>query len=50
MNEELTFGRGELGDHGYWEIPCRSCAEAFERENPDMAKEYGVWPGPKDPS
>jgi hypothetical protein len=43
--EELTFGRGELGVHGYWEIPCRSCAEVFEREHPDMASEYGVWPG-----
>jgi hypothetical protein len=43
--EELTFGRGELDFNGYWEIPCRSCAEAFEKKNPDMACEYGVWPG-----
>ncbi len=44
ISEELTFGRGELDDHGYWEIPCRACAEAFERECPDMVKEYGTWP------
>ena len=43
--EELTFGRGELDDHGYWEFPCRPCAEAFEEKNPDMACEYGIWPG-----
>lgn len=42
--DELTFGRGELGDHGYWEIPCRVCAESFEREHPGTAKQYGVWP------
>ncbi len=42
--DELTFGRGELDDHGYWEIPCRACAEAFEREHPGTAKQYGVWP------
>jgi len=42
--EELTFGRGVLGNLGYWEFPCRPCAAAFEREHPDMAKEYGVWP------
>lgn len=44
FSDELTFGRGELDDYGYWEIPCRPCAEAFERENPDMAKKYDVWP------
>lgn len=44
LADELTFGRGELDDSGYWEIPCRPCAEAFEREHPGTAKQYGVWP------
>lgn len=44
MSEELTFGRGNLHSSGYWEIACRPCAEEFEREHPDMAKEFGVWP------
>ena len=47
FSEELTFGSGELDDWGYWEFPCRLCAESFERSNPDMAKKYGVWPKAK---
>jgi hypothetical protein len=42
--EELTFGRGTLDRNGYWEIPCYPCAASFKQRNPDMAKEYGVWP------
>lgn len=44
ISDELTFGRGELDDNGYWEIPCRACAENFEREHPGTAKQYGIWP------
>jgi hypothetical protein len=46
--EELTFGRNETQSdapfNGYWEIPCFDCAEEFAKNNPDMAKEYGIWP------
>lgn len=45
--EELTFGRGKLDDHGYWQFSCRPCAAAFEAANPDAARKYGVWPGPE---
>lgn len=24
----LTFGKGELCDYGYWEHPCRPCMKA----------------------
>jgi hypothetical protein len=37
----LTFGWGELDDHGYWEHPCAPCARAYEARVP----EYGpCWP------
>lgn len=29
----LTFGRGELDDLGYWEIPCYVCTRDFEKNN-----------------
>lgn len=32
--EELTFGRGQLDDYGYWEIPCGPCARAWEDAHP----------------
>lgn len=36
----LTFGRGNLDEHGYWEIPCGVCAEAYQKDFPD----HPVWP------
>lgn len=36
----LTFGRGELHETGFWEIPCLPCAEAFKKNSPDRP----VWP------
>ena len=36
----LTFGRGGLDEHGYWEIPCAICAEAYQKDFPD----HPVWP------
>jgi len=37
----LTFGRGQLSNNGYWEIPCTPCARAHETNHP----EYGeCWP------
>lgn len=35
----ITYGHGELDDHGFWEHPCKPCA--------DQARELGeehVWP------
>jgi hypothetical protein len=36
----LTFGRGDLDEYGYWEIPCGICAEAYQKDFPDRP----VWP------
>lgn len=33
--DSLTFGRGDLDDNGYWEIPCGPCAREHERRHPD---------------
>ena len=33
--DSLTFGRGELDDNGYWEVPCSICARAHERNYPE---------------
>lgn len=30
IHEGLTFGQGELDQHGYWEFPCPSCARYKE--------------------
>ena len=27
----LTFGRGNLDEHGFWEIPCDLCATDYRR-------------------
>ncbi len=31
----LTFGSGQLDEWGYWENPCRVCAERNERKRPE---------------
>lgn len=36
----LTFGRGELDEHGFWEIPCSICARAYEADHPGVTS----WP------
>lgn len=36
----LTFGRGELDEFGFWEIPCTICAKAYK----DKYQEASVWP------
>jgi hypothetical protein len=38
--ERVTFGSGELDPYGYWEHPCRPCAEAWEKSHPGAA----CWP------
>lgn len=43
IHEGLTFGRGQLDDHGYWDIPCAPCARAYEKRNPN---EPPCWPFP----
>lgn len=42
--DQLTFGSGRLSLHGYWQFPCRKCAEDFKMWNPEMAAAHGVWP------
>lgn len=32
IHEGLTFGAGKLDEHGFWEKPCRICAEAHDAE------------------
>jgi hypothetical protein len=41
----LTFGRGELDEHGLWEIPCDLCARAHEQAHPE---EEACWPFKRD--
>lgn len=38
----LTFGQGDLDEYGFWEKPCRPCAENFERLEPSYRGR--VWP------
>jgi hypothetical protein len=38
--DRITFGSGELDSYGYWEHPCRPCAEAWEASHPGAA----CWP------
>jgi hypothetical protein len=40
INEDPSFGTGELDDYGFWEYPCYECARAFEKLHP----EYKCWP------
>lgn len=42
IHEGLTFGSGELDDHGFWEAPCEACARAWEAAYPE---EGPCWPG-----
>lgn len=37
----LTYGRGTLDAHGFWEIPCGPCARAAEQERPSCGP---CWP------
>lgn len=32
IHEGLTFGSGELDQYGFWEKPCRICAEQHDTE------------------
>jgi len=41
----VTFGYGELDNHGYWEHPCVICAAVALRFAPSSYPE-GVWPEP----
>lgn len=48
----ITFGHGKLSANGYWEFPCRPCAEAFDARKEErlaaLIAEYGPAP-PDDP-
>jgi hypothetical protein len=41
ISGHLTFGSGELDEHGYWEKPCWTCARASEKANPNIG---ACWP------
>ena len=30
IHEGITFGNGELDEHGYWEKPCYVCARGWD--------------------
>lgn len=38
----LTFGQGDLDDHGYWARPCWECARAYEKK--DRLPAGTCWP------
>ena len=39
----LTFGRGELDEHGCWSIPCEVCAAQYLKNDPGAV----VMPAPE---
>jgi hypothetical protein len=39
IHDGITCGSGELEEFGYWEKPCRICAEAFDRDAPKRIEE-----------
>jgi hypothetical protein len=41
--DRLTFGSGELDNHGYWEHPCIICAAVSQKFSPSLGE---VWPDP----
>ena len=43
LNGELTFGKGNLSQNGYWQYPCYACARWHEKELPM----YTYWPRKK---
>lgn len=42
--DEISFGKGELDEYGFWSIPCNECARAWEKQYPEMGK---CWPHEK---
>lgn len=42
IHDGLTFGRGTLDDHGFWEKPCSNCARWNEKEDNVPVGTY--WP------
>ena len=38
IHEGITCGRGRLDDYGYWSIPCRPCAVAFDETRKEARK------------
>lgn len=42
IHGDLTFGKGELDDYGYWEKPCPICARKAEKRN--KVKKDTYWP------
>ncbi len=43
ISGHLTFGRGEVDEFGFWEIPCHECARDYENRYPETGK---CWPLP----
>jgi len=41
MSEAVSFGRGELDTHGFWEFGCYHCARAWEQNQPEYDE---AWP------
>jgi hypothetical protein len=39
--DTLSFGTGELDEHGFWEKPCAGCARAHEQQFPEDGE---CWP------
>jgi len=37
----LTFGSGRVDQYGYFEFPCSTCAQAFEKLHPEATP---CWP------
>ena len=42
IHDGSTYGSGELDKNGYWEKPCRICAEGTDLENKKILEESEI--------
>lgn len=38
IHDGMTFGSGRLDEHGFWEFPCRTCAEEHDLRREETIK------------
>jgi hypothetical protein len=43
IHDGLTFGKGTLDAHGFWEFPCFECARAAEIRDQEPEGTYWPW-------
>ena len=43
IHDGLTFGKGDLDPHGFWEFPCFECARIAEERDNEPTGTYWPW-------